>query len=53
MAVSRNRSRHHQPAAADPTEVDGRAQGRRWLAEQVAWEKVLERVRQRAADSTL
>jgi len=53
MAVSRNRSRHHEAVRPDPTEVDGRAQGRRWLAEQVAWEQLLERVRRRAADSTL
>jgi len=53
MAVSRNRSRHHQPQAAGPTEVDNRTQGRRWLAEQMAWEQLLDRVRRRAGDSTL
>jgi hypothetical protein len=37
----------------DPTDVDGRAQGRRWLADQLAWEQLLDRVRRRSADSTL
>jgi len=41
------------PVRPDPTEVDGQAQGRRWLADQMAWELMLDRVRRRAADSTL
>jgi hypothetical protein len=53
MAVSKSRSRHHQPVHGDPTEVDGQVQGRRWLAEQMAWEQLLDRVRRRSADSTL